>query len=213
MSASLQASKATLIACLLLWAPAALAQASPSWMKPLGSVGVLPTPPGPIAPLRLAQQPPQASPERSRKAARAQAARDLAFRYLDLWSAPNRVALATAASFYGPTLMFHGRPRTLESVLAEKRRVAERWPDRTYRYRPETTTVACETGGERCTVWVLFDFAAASTDRGRRSRGIGGHELVVSFSSGKPVIVSESSKVFRRGMTRFSTIPARNVVR
>ena len=167
----------------------------------------------PITPLRSPQKLAQAGPERSRKAARAQAAWEFAFRYLDLWSAPNRVALAAASSFYAPALTFHGRPRTLESVLAEKRRVAERWPDRTYRYRPETAMVACETGGERCTVWTLFDFAAASSDRGRRSRGIGGHELVVSFSSGKPVIVSESSKVFRRGMSRFSIIPAQSLVR
>ena len=62
-------------------------------------------------------------------AERQHAARDLAFRYLDLWSSSNRVALASAASFYESSFRFHGRNRTLESVLDEKRGFAERWPD------------------------------------------------------------------------------------
>jgi hypothetical protein len=130
---------------------------------------------------------------------REKAARDLAFSYLDLWSAPNPVTLAAAASFYGEQVLFHGRVRDFGSVLAEKRRFAQRWPDRAYRYRRETTQVACESGGVRCTVWSLFDFAAGNPDQGRRSRGIGEHELVVSFLSHKPVIVSETSRVLRRG--------------
>jgi hypothetical protein len=127
------------------------------------------------------------------------AARDLAFRYLDLWSAPNPVTLAAAASFYGPSVLFHGQVRAFGSVLAEKRRFAQRWPDRAYRYRRETTQVACDSGGVRCTVWSLFDFSALNPDQGRRSRGIGEHELIVSFLSHKPVIVSETSRVLRRG--------------
>jgi hypothetical protein len=136
------------------------------------------------------------------RSARGEAARDLAFTYLELWSAPNRVALASASSFYGPTVTFHGRARTLGSVLAEKRRFAERWPDRNYRYRPGTTQVACEADGNLCTVWSIFDFSAANARQGRRSTGIGEHQLVVSFSGSKPVIRSENSRVLRRAALR-----------
>jgi hypothetical protein len=142
-----------------------------------------------------------------------QAARDLAYTYLDHWSAPNRVALASAPSFYGSSLIFHGRTRSLASVMAEKRRFAERWPDRTYRYRPETTQVLCESGGARCTVRSLFNFSAAGRDPVRRSAGTGDHELVVSFSGSRPVIVSENSRVLRRGavprvaLARFASSP------
>src|SRR5215212_5431589 len=128
-----------------------------------------------------------------------EAARRLSVRYLNLWSAPNRVTLASASSFYGPTVTFHGRTRTLDSVLAEKRRFAARWPERAYRYRPETTRVACEAGGSRCTVWSVFDFLAADPRQGRRSMGIGEHELVISFSGRKPVVVAENSRVLHRG--------------
>jgi hypothetical protein len=129
---------------------------------------------------------------------RPQDAQALAVDYLNLWSAPNRLALTAASSFYGPTVTFHGRERTLDSVLAEKRRFTERWPQRSYRYRPETTMVACESSGAHCTVWAIFDFSAASPDQDRRSHGIGEHEIVVSLSRGRPVIVAETSRVLQR---------------
>jgi hypothetical protein len=134
------------------------------------------------------------------------AARDLAFRYLDLWSVPKEVTLASASSLYAPIVRFHGQRRTLASVVAEKRRFAQRWPDRTYRHRPETTQVQCEYDGLRCMVRSSFDFTAASSQLDRRSLGIGEHELVVSFTRGMPMIVSEDSRVIIRGrgnMTQF----------
>jgi hypothetical protein len=171
-SGSRRGSKIALISCWLLWAPSTLAQANP---------------------------------ERARDhvtgsdSAASHVARNLAFAYLDVWSAPNRVTLASVSSFYGTTVTFHGRTIPLGSMLAEKRRFAERWPDRAYRHRPETTQVSCEARGARCTVWSIFDFTAGNSRRGRRSRGIGEHELVVSLSSGRPVIVSENSRVVLRG--------------
>ena len=185
----LRASRITLISCLTLC----------GWMGSAEPHDVAP----PRVAAGLAAQPTlQKASVIYRLTPREQAARDLAFAYLKLWSAPNRVALASASSFYGPTVRFHGRKRTLGSVLAEKRRFAERWPDRTYRYRPETTQVACEARGAQCIVWSMFDFSASDPRRRRRSRGIGEHELVVNLSSGRPVIASENSRVLRRGAVR-----------
>jgi hypothetical protein len=135
----------------------------------------------------------------SRPADRARAAVKLASAYLDAWSSPNRVALASTPAFYGPSVMFHGHTRSYRSLFAEKQRFAERWPERTYRYRPEFTQVACEADGVSCTVWSLFDFSAADYD-GRRSRGLGEHELAISFAGERPVIVSETSRVLHRGV-------------
>jgi hypothetical protein len=130
---------------------------------------------------------------------REKAARDLAFTYLSVWSAPNRVALASAPSFYGPTVRFHRQVRTIGSILAEKRRFAERWPDRHYRYRPATTRVSCQPRGTQCIVRSSFDFSASNPHRRRRSQGIGEHELVVSFSGSRPVIAAEDSRILQRG--------------
>jgi hypothetical protein len=146
---------------------------------------------------------------------RVQSARDFAHAYLSLWSAPNRVTLASASSFYGPAVTFHGRTRSIDSVLSEKRRFAERWPDRVYRHRPETTQVDCDDAGDRCSVRSSFDFEAANARNGQRASGIGEHELIVSFASGKPVIVSENSRVIRRGHGNLTPLmnPGSNPVR
>jgi hypothetical protein len=197
-SVPLRASSTALVSCLVLWGFSLVAQAKPAWVDP----------PTDLADIAAAE--PSASTEAARpliedagvsdqSILRAQDAQALAVDYLDLWSAPNQFTLAAASSFYGPTVMFHGRERTLGSVLAEKRRFTERWPERSYRYRPETTTVACESDGPRCTVWAIFDFSAAGPSQGRRTKGIGEHELVVSLSGGKPVIVAETSRVLQRG--------------
>ena len=47
---------------------------------------------------------------------------------------------------------------------------------------------------------VLKNFSATDPQRDRQSRGIGEHELVVSFVSNRPIIVSESSRVLDRGV-------------
>jgi hypothetical protein len=201
LSVSLHASRTALISCLLLWGHSAVAQVSGARLDG-------PVHPADIsahesaAPLRSSRPAGPRAWETNQSILRAQAAHALAVDYLDLWSAPNQLTLATVSSFYGPTVKFHGRERTLDSVLAEKRRFAERWPQRTYSYRPETTTVACESDGASCTVWAIFDFSAAAPAHGRRSLGIGEHELVVSLSSGRPVIVSETSRVLHHGLVR-----------
>jgi hypothetical protein len=43
-----------------------------------------------------------------------------------------------------------------------------------------------------------FDFDAANAKLGRRSRGVGAHELVVHLTGDRPVIVSENSRVLSR---------------
>ncbi len=106
MSGSLRGTRLALISCLILSGPPALAQASPAWVDP-PSGSDDPAAPGPAAPLRSAQPPLQTA-----SVSREQAARDLAYAYLALWSAPNRVTLASASSFYGPTVTFHGTTRT-----------------------------------------------------------------------------------------------------
>src|ERR671910_1334439 len=198
LSVSLCASRTALISCLLLWGPAAVAQTNPAWVDPVVRPGDIAAPKL-AAPPEAAWPPAQGAWESDSNTLSAQDAQALAVDYLDLWSAPNQLTLAAASSFYGPTVMFHGHERTLSSVLTEKRRFTERWPQRSYRYRPETTMVACESDGSRCTVWAIFDFSAAGSGQGRRSRGIGEHELVVSLSGGKPVIVAETSRVLHRG--------------
>ena len=198
LSVSFRTLSTALFSCLLLGQASSVARANPGWVDPPGSGGDIAAA-EPSASPRAPRLPAEGEQVSDQSNLRAQDAQALAMDYLDLWSGSNRMTLAAASSFYGPVVMFHGRERTLGSVLAEKRRFTERWPQRTYRYRPGTTMVACESDGTRCTVWAIFDFSATSSGEGRRSQGIGEHELVVSLSGGRPVIVAETSRVLQRG--------------
>ena len=133
---------------------------------------------------------------------RQQDAQRLAVDYLTLWSASNRQALQTTPQFYGSSVRFHGKRMSFGALLAEKRRFAQRWPDRNYRYRPDTMNMRCSYSGNTCTVQSTFDFVAANSELDRRSRGVGTHELVVSFAGDRPVIISENSRVLSKGRRR-----------
>lgn len=202
-SGSLSASSVLFVSGLLLVGSATLAQANPFDTDRVSGPTKL-VEQQPDDPFGAVEQRRQRESERNRLTRPEKVARDLAFRYLSLWSAPNQVTLASASSFYGPTVTFHGRTRSLASVLAEKRRFAERWPDRNYRHLPQTTQVACEAGGARCTVRSSFDFSAANSREDRHSEGIGEHELVVSLAGERPVIASENSRVVLRGRGNMS---------
>ena len=205
-----RSSEMVLLSGLLLAAASAVAQARPAWVDPPIDLSRLQDPPaaatGPeearperTARARSAQPSLQAASESAHQTDRARTARDLAMRYLDVWSAPNPVALGSASAFYGSSVVFHGQSRSFASVFAEKRRFAERWPERSYRYRPTTMKVACGAGTPQCTVRSLFDFSASNPRRGRRALGTGEHELVVSFAGSRPAIAIENSRVLQRG--------------
>ena len=108
MSGSLRASNIALISCFVLSGSATLAQANPSWVDPPTSSDDI-APSEPTAPLRAEPRSGTGlmSERRTRKE---QAARDLAYEYLNLWSAPNRVTLASASSFYGSMVTFMAAP-------------------------------------------------------------------------------------------------------
>jgi hypothetical protein len=134
-----------------------------------------------------------------RVSTREEDARNLAHTYLRVWSASNAQTLQTTPNFYGSEVRFHGRLMSMAALLAEKRRFVQRWPDRRYRYEPGAMGVRCNSAGTSCVVRSTFAFDASNAKLGRRSRGVGAHELVVNFAGNRPVIVSENSRVLGRG--------------
>ncbi len=124
-------------------------------------------------------------------------ARRLSLDYLDSVSAPNGAMLADAPRFYGPQVRFFGRTMSLGALMAEKRSFVRRWPER--RYEPQgEPKVACDGASATCQVRIVHDFTALSPARGARSQGLAELTLTVSFADGRPVIVSESSRVLSR---------------
>jgi hypothetical protein len=179
-----------------------LQQAVRNWKLPLPTVAMSEAaqppresaPPPPLTMNGIAQR----SLPAHRVSTREEDARNLAQNYLSVWSAPNYQTLQATPGFYGPEVSFHGRLMSMAALLAEKRRFVQRWPDRQYRYEPGAMGVRCNSAGTSCIVRSTFAFDASNAKLGRRSRGVGAHELVVNFAGPRPVIVSENSRVLGR---------------
>lgn len=126
------------------------------------------------------------------------ASQDLTRAYFATFSEPNGVVLGATPRFYGDRVVFHGRAMSLSALLAEKRRFLARWPERRYRARPDSIRTACNAGIATCQVESTVDFVAANPGRGVRSEGTVAVRMALSFAGGRPVIVSESSRVLSR---------------
>ncbi len=152
-------------------------------------------------PVRQAQprRTPQAPTQVAGRQAQERAAENLALDYLDAWSEPNSAALDLTRDFYGSRVLFHGREMSAGALFEEKRRFAQRWPERTYRAYPETVQTDCDGARDLCTVRAGFDFMAQNPGSGRRSAGRGTLQLIVSFAGDRPLIVSENSWIGRSG--------------
>ena len=166
-----------------------------------------PDSPSPTPPPTRSSEPPRSRPgpeadptvrdERPRGTDQAAAAQELAIAYLAYWSAPNAITLDATPEFYAPQVLFHGRQMSARALFEEKRRFVRRWPLRDYRPRLETMRVACDPAPPICNVRTAFDFIAESQD-GKRSQGNAILQLGVSFASGEPMIVFETSQVTSR---------------
>ena len=163
--------------------------------------------PAPPAAARSAPEPAPDPPSRSVRGARlptppeitlARRAELLTLEYLQFWSSPNRVTLSTMPTFYGREVLFHGRRMSLSELMAEKRRFARRWPDRTYTARPDSLAIRCEVEARTCEVFTLVDFTAVSAARGQRSEGATALELTIAMAGGQPTILVENSRVVSR---------------
>ncbi len=126
------------------------------------------------------------------------ASQRLARDYLASISGSNGATLADAPGFYGNQVVFHGRTMSVASLMSEKRRFVQRWPERRYRPRPDSLRTACSAGLALCQVRATVDFSAFSPARGARSQGTVDLELAISLAGARPVIVSENSRVVRR---------------
>ncbi|MCE4223167.1 hypothetical protein HCU64_05345 [Methylobacterium sp. C25] len=125
--------------------------------------------------------------------------------YLDSVSARNDAMLASAPRFYGNHVRFHGRSMSLAALMADKRRFVQRWPERRYKPQSGAMRTTCSAASATCVVHTIFGFQAENPARGARSQGLSELTLAVSFAGEHPVIVSETSRVLRRGRLAFDS--------
>ncbi|GLS43555.1 hypothetical protein GCM10007884_15400 [Methylobacterium brachythecii] len=189
---------------LLMAQSPASAEPASGWVDPPAKEALTPSARYPHRSTEKSQRPMAAPSEIStvpdpRFTDRAAQAQRLAGDYLDSVSSRNDAMLTSAPRFYGERVLFHGRTMSLAALMAEKRRFVRRWPERRYRLQEGATRTACDAARASCVVRTLFGFQAGSPARGARSQGLSELTLTVSFAGERPVIVSETSRVLRRG--------------
>ncbi len=124
-------------------------------------------------------------------------AAELALAYLEHWSSDQRTTLAEVKQVYAPRVRFYGRTLSHSGLYSEKRRVAERWPVRTYEFNPGTGRVLCAAHSSKCTVTGLLRWKAENPNRRAVSQGLARFSQTFDFSTGRPVVVAENGSVVK----------------
>lgn len=112
------------------------------------------------------------------------------------WSLPNEQALARLPYYYAPSVTFYGDAFTLDEVMAEKRKFAERWSVRSYIIEPSSFRVACSQ--DSCIVDATISWSASSPERGANASGISTWSVTLMPIDGQLRITGETGKTLKR---------------
>jgi hypothetical protein len=112
------------------------------------------------------------------------------------WSSANAIDLASLANAYAEEIFYYGSRKSRAAVLRDKRRLLERWPERTYHVRPGSITVQCL--ANVCKVGGMTDWRTRNARRATSASGTAQFEYEVALSGDAFRILSESSSVVKR---------------
>ncbi len=128
-----------------------------------------------------------------------QAAVSFAGAYFAHWSESNHDALSYFRKVYSPLVEFYGQTVGSATVLNQKERFAERWPERLYAVRADTVRASCAAG--TCEVTGVVDWDARNTERLQRTAGSAMFHLQLGFRGGNPSVLAEGGSVLSRDST------------
>jgi hypothetical protein len=111
------------------------------------------------------------------------------------WSAPNPEMLRALDELYVDKVFYHGKLTPRQAVLLEKRRFAERWPQRSYKIRPHSVTASCNAASEMCRVQGIMDRELANPAANTKSRDVTTFDYGISRSGEALKIAAETSSV------------------
>jgi hypothetical protein len=111
------------------------------------------------------------------------------------WSQPNGETLRTLDELYVDKVLYHGNLMPRQSILMEKRRFAERWPQRSYKIRPHSVTASCDAASEVCRVHGIMDRELANPATNTKSHDVASFDYSITSSGDALRIAAESSSV------------------
>jgi len=111
------------------------------------------------------------------------------------WSGPNTETLRALDEVYVDKVSYHGKLTPKQAVLLEKRRFAERWPQRSYKIRPRSVTASCNAASEVCRVRGIMERELANPAANTKSRDVASFDYSVTRSGEALKIAAETSSV------------------
>jgi hypothetical protein len=106
--------------------------------------------------------------------------------------------LAFVRNSFGAEIRYYGKVVPNAQVVEEKRRYLNRWPQRSYRLRPDTMRVQCDEPRSTCQMSGELDYEVRDPKASRGSSGGATYELRVVFTPAGPKIVEESGRTLAR---------------
>jgi hypothetical protein len=111
------------------------------------------------------------------------------------WSGPNTEALRSLDDLYADRVVYHGKATARQAVLLDKRRFAERWPERSYRIRANSVSATCVEAVESCRVKGVMDWELANATKAAKSRGVSNFEYNVTGAGDELKIAAEKTSL------------------
>jgi PAN domain len=119
------------------------------------------------------------------------------------WSDATSSGLGWLDTLYANDVDYYGTRLSRDSVLADKHRFAERWPERRYRIQTNSTKAQCSTS--ECVVTGNIEWEARSLRRSAITSGIASFSYVLVPSGGTFVISGENGGVIQGGSRSLQT--------
>jgi hypothetical protein len=110
------------------------------------------------------------------------------------WSEPNAETLRALEELYVDKVFYHGKLIPRQAVLVDKRRFAERWPQRSYKIRPRSVSATCN-AAEVCRVQGIIDRELANPATNTKSQDVASFDLSLARSGDTLKITAETSAV------------------
>jgi hypothetical protein len=111
------------------------------------------------------------------------------------WSEPNAETLRALDDLYVDKVFYHGKLTPRQEVLVDKRRFAERWPQRSYKIRPHSMSASCNPAADVCRVQGVMDRELANPVSNTKSHDIASFDYSLTRSGEELKITAETSSV------------------
>jgi hypothetical protein len=90
---------------------------------------------------------------------------------------------------------YYGQLTSRADVIKDKEKYVVRWPNRSYRVRPDSIRTMCDPATSRCQIAGLVDFSVSDPAKNRRTEGVSTFEFGVRFGPDGPKLFREQGKI------------------